>query len=143
MKLSVSVMVVLFSLHALMFCVGVYERGPRTFVGEQSFDSVEEALAFQTSVVTAARDIGADIEKSDLVKLSPPTVSFRVISPALSYSLFGDVPVPFAYGESLISVRGARINNLVALVLMPLLVVGFLYVVWSKRAQSVLEGFQS
>ena len=139
MKIFVTVMMLFFGLYMMVFYVGMNEQGSRTYVGEQSFDNVEQALSFQASIIRDANNIGAKVEKSDLTIQSPPTINFRVVSPAEKYSIFGDVPVTFNYGELWQTQHGAKVANIVALIIMPLMLIGAIYCLWSKRVQNYFD----
>ena len=139
MKTTMSILIPLMMVYMLMFYMGVHERGARTFVGEQKFTTISEAADFQGQVAKEAELVGAEIETLDLTKQSPPTVTFRIITPATKINIFGDSTIPFKYGKQWETQKNAQASNIVALVLMPLMVTGFLYAIWSKGVQNWMD----
>jgi hypothetical protein len=91
-----------FVIGALMF-TGAFstglEEGTRTYVGDEAFNTIEEALAFQEDVVKEAISIEAEIRECNLTKQSPPTISFVIVAPAIKTSWLGSTPIQFPYGE--------------------------------------------
>jgi hypothetical protein len=138
MKTWGTVLMFVITLFGMSTYINVYEIAPRTYTGQQSFNTIEEALTFQGVVVKEAAMIGATIEKSDLTIQSPPTISFRIISPALTKSIFGDTPVPFKYGEAEITSSSAKTHIIINFIVMPLILCGGLYLLWSKRVNDYL-----
>jgi hypothetical protein len=57
--------------------------------------------------------------------------------------MFGDTPVPFKYGEPQETQHSARTSNIVCLIIMPLMLVGGLYLLWSKRVNNWMVGNES
>lgn len=135
MKIFISLVMVLAGLYMTLVYLGIHEQGPRTYVGVQTFSNIESALSFQSDIVREATAIGAEITQCDLTKQSPPTVSFRIVSPAESYNLFGDIPIPFKYGEPWESQKSAKTSNIIALIIVPSMLIGFLWLTWSKWGQ--------
>lgn len=75
--------------------VGSYDH---LFTGREEFDTLEEAYQFQKEIIDVAQSIGADVYKSSLSVLSPPTIEYRVY--------VQDHSTSFPYGERNMSTVG-------------------------------------
>lgn len=125
----------------LMF-IGAYQTGleeaTRTYRGEKSFDTIEEALVFQRDVVETATAIEAEIKESDLTKQSPPTISFVIVAPAVESSWLGSTPVQFPYGERVEEQVKGRI--IAYIIFAGILTTVALLLIWTKKGIQFLTG---
>jgi len=134
-----AVSIIFIVLMSLGTYTGLHQQSPRTYNGEQSFTNMEDALSFLNDVAREAKRQDAEIQKLDLTKQSPPTVSFTILAKAEKVSLLGDTSIPFKYGEAYESVSSANHHIVVAYILMPLMGIGALYCIFSKRVADYFE----
>lgn len=130
-KIMVSFSMVLISLFCLAQITGINERGTRTYEGSQTFNTLSEAIAFQTDISNEAAESQAEINSIELTKQSPPTISWSVTMPATEYNIFGDYSLPFKYGEPWSSHTFSRNWNIFGFIFMPSFVTLLLYLIWS------------
>jgi hypothetical protein len=116
---------------ALGTITGVNERGTRTYVGVETFNTLEEAIAFQSEVANEAAKSQAKVNSIELTQQSPPTIKWSVMMPATKYNIFGDESLPFRYGEAWSSHTFSRNWTLFGFIFVPTLNVLLLYAIWS------------
>lgn len=104
-----------FSGFAILCVVHDFSSSPRTYYGNESFSTLEDALTKQRAVVEEAERVGAKILQSDITMTSTPQLSYKIRlpanedSPAL-FNGFWKITLPsdsyFPYGAAVDNAEG-------------------------------------
>lgn len=125
---------------ALMF-LGTFQTGleeaSRTYSGEETFDTIEEAFSFQEDVVNEAMVIEAEIRECNLTKQSPPTISFIVVSPAIESSWLGSTPTQFSFGERVR--KSVKWDIIGYITFVAILTTMAMLLIWTKRGNRLIR----
>lgn len=86
-----SAIAITLGLYAAFTAFSEPSKWEHTFVGNEKFETIEQAITFQTDFIEKAQEIDNSVFSAEISKYSPPKINFSIYAPDLKSFPLGEL----------------------------------------------------